>query len=124
MFRKRLSPSPHQENYQSKFSNAALYLDNIKREVDHSDGDHSEGRTHSSFKRRSSPSTESRGVSEIGVANDLVGRSRTTHSLKVCKHEEDGSVDSADATFSLFASLFDSALQGACVISACSQIAI
>ncbi|XP_071731961.1 nuclear pore complex protein NUP107 isoform X2 [Rutidosis leptorrhynchoides] len=105
---KRLSPSPHQENYQSKFSNAALYLDNIKREIDHSDGDQSEGRTHSSFKRRSSPSTD--GVSEIGV--DLVGRSRTTQALKVCKQEDDGSVDSADATFSLFASLYDSALQG------------
>ncbi|KAI3786220.1 hypothetical protein L1987_45355 [Smallanthus sonchifolius] len=110
---KRLSPSPHHENYQSKFSNAALYLENIKKEVDHSDGVQSEGthgRTRSSFKRRSL-STDSRGISEIGVANDPVGRSRT-HFLKVFKHEEDASVDTADATFSLFASLFDSALQG------------
>ncbi|XP_024969419.1 nuclear pore complex protein NUP107 isoform X3 [Cynara cardunculus var. scolymus] len=110
---KRLSPSPHQESYQSKFSNAALFLENIKKEVDHSDGDHSEGthaRTHSSFKRRS-PSIDGRGISEMGVANDSVGRPRT-HSLKVCKHEEDASSDGGDATFSLFASLFDSALQG------------
>ncbi|XP_076889384.1 nuclear pore complex protein NUP107-like isoform X2 [Bidens hawaiensis] len=99
---KRSSPSPHQETYQSKFSNAALYLDNIKREVDHSDAaDQSE---HTPFKRRS-PSLDSRG----GVSD--TDRSRT-QALKVFKHEEDASVDTADATFSLFASLFDSALQG------------
>ncbi|KAL8230247.1 hypothetical protein R6Q57_000025 [Mikania cordata] len=110
---KRLSPSPHQENYQSKFSNAALYLENVKREVEPSDGDQSEGthgRIHSSFKRRS-PSTDSRGISDTGVAEESVGRSRT-QSLKVFKRDEDASVDTADATFSLFASLFDSALQG------------
>ncbi|MFS7974637.1 putative nuclear pore protein [Helianthus anomalus] len=103
---KRLSPSPHQENYQSKFSNAALFLENIKKEVDPSDAYQSEGRSRSSSKRRS-PSIDSRGISEIGFANDSVGR------LKVFKHEEDAAaaVDSADATFSLFASLFDSALQ-------------
>ncbi|KAL7603921.1 nuclear pore complex protein NUP107 [Lactuca sativa] len=110
---KRNSPSPHQENYQSKFSNAALYLENIKKEVDHSDGDQSEGinaRTQSSFKRRS-PSVDSRGIAEMAIANDSVGRSRT-HSLKACKLEEDASPDSGDATFPLFASLFDAALQG------------
>lgn len=113
MLRKRNSPSPHQENYQSKFSNAALYLENIKKEVDHSDGDQSEGinaRTQSSFKRRS-PSVDSRGIAEMAIANDSVGRSRT-HSLKACKLEEDASPDSGDATFPLFASLFDAALQG------------
>nr|XP_043615139.1 nuclear pore complex protein NUP107 isoform X2 [Erigeron canadensis] len=99
---KRLSPSPHQENYQSKFTNAALFLDNIKRQVvDHhhydGDGDHS---THRSSSKRRSPSTD----------GSLGGR---RHSLKVVKHEEDSSsVDSGDTTFSLFASLFDSALQG------------
>ncbi|KAI3521334.1 hypothetical protein L1887_10797 [Cichorium endivia] len=110
---KRLSPSPHQENYQSKFSNAALYLENIKKEVDHSDGDQSEGihaRTQSSFKRRS-PSVDSQGIAEMGIGNDSVGRPRT-HALKACKHEEDASPDSGDATFPLFASLFDAALQG------------
>ncbi|KAJ9568502.1 hypothetical protein OSB04_004468 [Centaurea solstitialis] len=104
---KRLSPSPHQESYQSKFSNAALFLENVKKEVEHSDGDHSEGRTQSSFKRRS-PSVDSR---EMGVANDTAGRSRT-YSLKACKLEDDASSDGGDATFSVFASLFDSALQG------------
>ncbi|PWA96674.1 hypothetical protein CTI12_AA037420 [Artemisia annua] len=69
---KRLSPSPHNE---TKFSNAALYLDNIKKEVDHrydEDGDRS------SSKRRSlSP--------EMSVVS---------HSLKVCKVEElEGVVD-------------------------------
>ncbi|KAK9066146.1 hypothetical protein SSX86_013467 [Deinandra increscens subsp. villosa] len=103
--KKRLSPSPHQENYQSKFSNAALYLENVKREVDHSDGDHSEEFGSSSKSKRRSPSwTDSR---------EAVGRSRT-QSLKVFKREEDAAsvVDGADATFPLFASLFDSSLQG------------
>ncbi|KAL4584438.1 hypothetical protein LXL04_009039 [Taraxacum kok-saghyz] len=110
---KRFSPSPNQESYQSKFSNAALYLENIKKEVDHSDGDQSEGinaRTQSSFKRRS-PSIDNRGIAEMGIADDSAGRSRT-HSLKACKHEDDASPDSGDATYPLFASLFDSALQG------------
>ncbi|XP_035837827.1 uncharacterized protein LOC118485617 [Helianthus annuus] len=40
---------------------------------------------------------------------DVVGGTRTQ--LKVFKNDEDASVDSVDATFSLFASLFKSALQ-------------
>lgn len=106
MFRKRLSPSPHQEN----FSNAGLFFENIKKEVYHYDGDQSEGtvgRNQSSIKRRS-PSVDNHG-------NDSVGGLRS-HSLKVFKHEEDVLLDSGDATFSLFASLFDSALQGAFVV--------
>ncbi|KAI7735809.1 hypothetical protein M8C21_000571 [Ambrosia artemisiifolia] len=97
---KRLSPSPHQESYQSKFSNAALFLENIKKEVDPHHSDDGDQSTRSSSKRRS-PSTDSR-----DVPNDSLGFSRTQ--LKLFKHEE----DTADATFSLFASLFDSALQG------------
>ncbi|XP_076926320.1 nuclear pore complex protein NUP107-like [Bidens hawaiensis] len=88
---KRSSPSPHQETYQSKFSNAALYLDKIKREVDQSEP--------TPFKRRSPL---------LDTNTDRSG----TQALKVFKHEEDASLDIADATFSLFASLFDSALQG------------
>ncbi|KAJ0480305.1 hypothetical protein HanIR_Chr13g0630101 [Helianthus annuus] len=44
---------------------------------------------------------------------DVVGGTRTQ--LKVFKNDEDASVDSVDATFSLFASLFKSALQGHCL---------
>ncbi|KAK1434256.1 hypothetical protein QVD17_11176 [Tagetes erecta] len=96
---KRLSPSPHQESYQSKFSNAALYLDNIKKEIDHSDQSQSQG-SPSSSKRRS-PSIED--------------TSADRQFLKVFKHEQHADADAhadADTTFSLFASLFDSALQG------------
>ncbi|GJZ04016.1 nuclear pore complex protein NUP107 [Tanacetum coccineum] len=94
---KRLSPSPHNETYQSKFSNAALFLDNIKKEVDHRFDDEEGDRSARSSSKRRSPSPEM----------------SVSHSLKVCKVEEEGAVvDGGDATFSLFASLFDSALQG------------
>lgn len=51
------------------------------------------------------------GVSTDDGDTDLMRR-RGSESLKVCKKEEDEHIESADTTFSLFASLLDSGLQG------------
>lgn len=120
MCRKRHSTSsisPHQENSVSKFSeirsNAALFLENIKQEVENFDVDYLErspAKSQSVFKRRSS--IDSRGISEVDVASDSTNRAGV-HSIKAFKLEDDGLVDSGDTTFTLFASLLDSAIQGA-----------
>ncbi|KAA8541609.1 hypothetical protein F0562_022761 [Nyssa sinensis] len=121
------SKSPYQETSVSKFSetrllfdgqsierrpNAALFLEDIKQEVESFDVDHSEGtpaKTQYASKRRSS--IDSHGMSEVdGVADSIcrVG----SYALKACKHEDDALVDGGDTTFTLFASLLDSTLQG------------
>ncbi|KAM7476110.1 hypothetical protein LguiB_023353 [Lonicera macranthoides] len=110
------SISPHQENSASKFSeirsNAALFLENIKQEVENFDADYLEGspaKSQSVFKRR--PSIDIRGISEVDVASDSTNRAGV-HSIKALKLEDDVLVDSGDTTFTLFASLLDSAIQG------------
>uniref|UniRef100_A0A5B7BC96 Nuclear pore complex protein n=1 Tax=Davidia involucrata TaxID=16924 RepID=A0A5B7BC96_DAVIN len=121
------SKSPYQETSVSKFSetrllfdgqsierqpNAALFLEDIKQEVESFDADHSEwtpAKTQSASKRRSS--IDSRGMSEVDVVADSIRRAGS-YALKVCKHEDDALVDSGDTTLTLFASLLDSALQG------------
>ncbi|KAK9281423.1 hypothetical protein L1049_004325 [Liquidambar formosana] len=121
------SISPHQENSVSKFSearllydgqsiqrrpNAALLLEDIKREVESFDADLSEGtpaKIQSASKRRSS--IDSHGISEMDVGVDSIRRAGS-YSLKYCKHEDDTLADSGETTFALFASLLDSALQG------------
>ncbi|KAF3451998.1 hypothetical protein FNV43_RR08094 [Rhamnella rubrinervis] len=115
--------SPHRENSASKFSgsrllydeqsihspsNAALLLENIKQEVEGFDAFYSEGtpvKTHSASKR--SLSVDGHGVPEVDLSFDPV-----RHSLKACKHEDETLADGGDSTFTLFASLLDSALQG------------
>lgn len=120
MYRKRHSAtsiSPLRERSASKFSesrllydgqsihsptNAALFLENIKQEAESIVADHSEGtpaRTQSASKWRSSI--------------DGHGTPARTQSLKACKHEDDSFADVGDTTFALFASLLDSAIQGA-----------
>ncbi|KAB1211918.1 hypothetical protein CJ030_MR5G000979 [Morella rubra] len=119
------SISPSQEHSNPKFSeagllydghsihsptNTALFLENIKQEVESIDADHSEGtpaRTLSASKRR--PSSDSYGMADMDAVADSV-----RYSLKGCKHEDGLLADGGDATFNLFASLLDSALQGAC----------
>lgn len=93
--------------------NAALFLEDIKLEVESFEADHSEGtpaRAQSASKRRLS--IDSHGISEVDAGIDSVRRVGS-HSLKSCKHEDDLLADAGETTFALFASLLDSALQGA-----------
>ncbi|XP_056684816.1 nuclear pore complex protein NUP107 isoform X2 [Spinacia oleracea] len=89
-------------------SNTALFLENIKQEVESLD--YREGtpsRTHSAYKRRS---PDSQIIPEFRSAIDSSHRAGS-HSLKACKIEEDV-LDSGETTFSLFASLLDSSSRG------------
>lgn len=125
------SVSPHQDGPVSKFSesrllydgqnihsptNAALLLENIKQEVDSIETYHFEGtatpaRNQSEIKRRSYVDSRG-GFSEPDLGIDSVSR-LGSQSLKACKIENDTLTDSGETTFGLFASLFDSAIQGA-----------
>lgn len=127
MYRKRHSAtsiSPLRERSASKFSesrllydgqsihsptNAALFLENIKQEAESIVADHSEGtpaRTQSASKWRLS--IDGHGMTDMDTGTDSV-----RYSLKACKHEDDSFADVGDTTFALFASLLDSAIQGA-----------
>ncbi|KAL7204948.1 hypothetical protein ACSBR2_017966 [Camellia fascicularis] len=126
MCRKRHSTSSH-DNSVSKLSgtrilydgqsierrpNTALFLEDIKQEVESFDADQLEetpSKTQSALWRKSLAGN--RGVYEADVATDLIGRPGS-YSLKSCKHEDDALLDGGDTTFTLFASLLDSALQG------------
>ena len=120
MCRKRHSTSSH-DNSVSKFSgtrilydgqsierrpNAALFLEDIKQEVESFDSDQLEGtpaKTQSALWRKS--------LAGDAAADSI--RRPGSYSLKSCKHEDDALSDGGDTTFTLFASLLDSALQGA-----------
>ncbi|PIN21265.1 hypothetical protein CDL12_06055 [Handroanthus impetiginosus] len=104
------SLSPHHDNSASRFSNAALFLENIKHEVESLDMDVGGTPYESAFKKRES--VDGHGVLKIESDVDTIRR-RESESLKVCKQEEHEQIESADTTFSLFASLLDSGLQGA-----------
>ncbi|CAL5330404.1 unnamed protein product [Camellia sinensis] len=100
---KRHSTSSH-DNSVSKFSgtrilydgqsierrpNAALFLEDIKQEVESFDADQLEGtpsKTQSALWRKSLAG--SRGVSEVDVAADSI-RQPGSYSLKSCKNEDD-----------------------------------
>jgi nuclear pore complex protein Nup107 len=121
-YRKRHSTSPHEEMLSSNVSenrllydghnihsptNTALLLENIKEEVDNFHTDHYEGTP-------TNPISASRRES-VGILNDddeALFRRVESQSLKACKIENDELAESGDTTFALFASLFDSALQG------------
>ncbi|CAL5380407.1 unnamed protein product [Camellia sinensis] len=123
---KRHSISSH-DNSVSKFSGtrilydgqsierrpkAALFLEDIKQEVESFDADQLEGtpsKTQSALWRKSLAG--SRGVSEADVVAYSICQPGS-YSLKSCKHEDDALSDGGDSTFTLFASLLDSALQG------------
>lgn len=83
-------------------------MENIKQEVESIDADVTPSRIQTAFKSR--PSLDSHGILETDT--DLIRRGGSI-SLRTCKEEHDASPDSGDSTFSLFASLLDSALQGA-----------
>ncbi|CAL5379508.1 unnamed protein product [Camellia sinensis] len=115
---KRHSTSSH-DNSVSKFSgtrilydgqsierrpNAALFLEDIKQEVESFDFDQLEGtpaKTQSALWRKS--------LAGDAAADSI--RRPGSYSLKSCKHEDDALSDGGDTTFTLFASLLDSALQ-------------
>lgn len=87
--------------------NAALFLEEIKQEVEHYESSYSKQQ----LKRRSSVE----GTAE-DVGLDL--SRRASSSFKACKIEEDAvPSDDVDSTFALFASLLDSAIQGLMPIS-------
>lgn len=92
--------------------NAALLLEEIKQEVENFDFDGFDGtaeQTFNSLKRRAS--IDSHAVSELNNGYDSI-QQVTSQSLKSCKHEDEVLVDGGETTFTLFASLLDSALQG------------
>ncbi|URD83212.1 Trypsin [Musa troglodytarum] len=81
--------------------NTALLLEEIKQEVDNFDTD-------ASWKRRAS--IDSHAVSEVKFGDSL--RQGVSHALKIGKHEDEALLEAGESTFTLFASLLDSALQG------------
>ncbi|KAL6010564.1 hypothetical protein ACLOJK_000998 [Asimina triloba] len=120
---KRLSTSPLQDISASKFSesrliydgnsiqrrpNAALFLEEIKQEVENFEIDGLEAKVPHSSRRRTV--FESHGVSDLDGDFESIRRARSP--IKSGKHEDDVLADGGEATFTLFASLFDSALQG------------
>ncbi|XP_022146714.1 nuclear pore complex protein NUP107 [Momordica charantia] len=123
-YRKRPSNiSPHKEVSSSTFSesrilydgqsfhsptNAALLLENFKQEAESLDADHLEAtplKGSSASKRRLS--IDSQEISEASLGPDSV-----RYSLKAYKHENDPLSNSGDTTYTFFASLLDSSLQG------------
>lgn len=115
--------SPHKEVSSSTFSesrilydgqsfhsptNAALLLENFKQEAESLDADHLEAtplKGSSASKRRLS--IDSQEISEASLGPDSV-----RYSLKAYKHENDPLSNSGDTTYTFFASLLDSSLQG------------
>nr|XP_027125162.1 nuclear pore complex protein NUP107 [Coffea arabica]XP_027125163.1 nuclear pore complex protein NUP107 [Coffea arabica] len=119
------SLSPQHDSAASKLSeirsNAALFLEDIKQEAEGLDMDDGGTPPNAFSKRRSF--IDDQGPSELDFGSGI-------RSLQTLKQEEDRLVDSGDTTFSLFASLLDSALQGLMTIpdlilrfeSACREV--
>lgn len=122
MCRKRHSTSPHEEFSSPNVSenrllydghsihsptNTALLLENIKEEVDNFHTDLYQGTPANPL---SASKRESAGI--MDGDDEALFRRVESQSLKACKIENDELAESGDTTFALFASLFDSALQG------------
>ncbi|WZZ62261.1 hypothetical protein YC2023_062368 [Brassica napus] len=88
-------------------TNTALLLENIKEEVDNFHTDLYQG---SPANPLSASKRESAGI--LDGDDEASFRRVESQSLKACKIENDELAESGDTTFALFASLFDSALQG------------
>ncbi|XP_009146408.2 nuclear pore complex protein NUP107 [Brassica rapa] len=119
---KRHSTSPHEEFSSPNVSenrllydghsihsptNTALLLENIKEEVDNFHTDLYQGTPANPL---SASKRESAGI--MDGDDEALFRRVESQSLKACKIENDELAESGDTTFALFASLFDSALQG------------
>ena len=85
-----------------------MLLENIKEEVDSFHTGLYEAEAVSAASRRES------GGDLDGDDDEALFRRVESQSLKACKVENDELAESGDTTFALFASLFDSALQGLC----------
>ncbi|XP_074268244.1 nuclear pore complex protein NUP107 [Silene latifolia] len=95
-------------NSSGRRSNTALFLEDIKQEVEsQSYREGTPSRTHSAYKQRSHDGQV------VPYFDSVVNSSRWTgnYSLKACKIEDDD-LDSDETTFTLFGSLLDSACQG------------
>uniref|UniRef100_A0A2P2K3Y4 Nuclear pore complex protein n=1 Tax=Rhizophora mucronata TaxID=61149 RepID=A0A2P2K3Y4_RHIMU len=90
-------------------TNAALLLENIKQEVDSIDADRFEATPGAA--KYASRWDDGHGMLEEDFGVDSV-RKLASQSLKACKIEDEGLADGGEATFGLFASLLDSAIQG------------
>lgn len=105
------SLSPHRERSAARISeirsNGALFMENVKQEVESIDADLTPSGIQTASRRR--PSLDSHGI--LDTDTDLIRRGGSL-SLRTCKEEHDASQNSGDSTFTLFASLLDSALQG------------
>lgn len=88
-------------------TNTALLLEEIKREMENVDTDGLDKVLNSSKKRAS---IDSHAVSELNAGFDSI-RQVSSQSIKSVKHENEILTD-GETTFTLFASLLDSALQG------------
>ncbi|XP_038898414.1 nuclear pore complex protein NUP107 [Benincasa hispida] len=89
-------------------TNAALLLENFREEAESLDGDRLEAtplKESSASKRRLS--IDSQEISAVSLGPDSV-----RYSLKACKHENDPLSNSGDSTYTFFASLMDSSIQG------------
>ncbi|KAJ0980723.1 hypothetical protein J5N97_008978 [Dioscorea zingiberensis] len=89
--------------------NAALLLEEIKQEVDNFDGDALEG-TASKAAGSAKRLATADGHAASGGLESV--RKIASQSLMLSKHEEEMLADGGESTFSMFASLLDSALQG------------
>ncbi|KAJ0075043.1 hypothetical protein Patl1_33741 [Pistacia atlantica] len=88
-------------------TNTALILENIKQEVQSFEYGGTLVKMQSASKRRSS--IDSHGIFDTDVGLDSIHLG--SQSLRACKIENDALADSGETTFTLFASLLDSALQ-------------
>ncbi|XP_077236432.1 nuclear pore complex protein isoform X2 [Tasmannia lanceolata] len=102
----------YDDNSIQRRPNAALFLEEIKQEVESFEVDGLEGtpaKVPFAHKRRAS--FDSPEISELdGVLESI--RHVGSPSLKSCKHEDEILADGGETIFNLFASLLDSALQG------------
>ncbi|EPS65292.1 hypothetical protein M569_09487, partial [Genlisea aurea] len=102
-------PQHHDGSSTSRFSSAALFLENVKQEIESLDMDTGLTPFGSASKRRGSID---RGDSSGGVSDGARITWSETESIKICKQEQLDETESADSIFSLFASVLDSGLQG------------
>ncbi|CAI9114461.1 OLC1v1015188C1 [Oldenlandia corymbosa var. corymbosa] len=109
------SISPRNDGSASRLSeirsNAALFLEDVKQEVESLDTDHGGTPSKTPFSSKRRLLVDDLGQSELDFGDESVLGSGF-RSLKAFKLEEDAVADDRDTTCSLFASLLDSTLQG------------
>lgn len=89
-------------------TNAALLLENFKEEAESLDADHLEATP----LKESSASKKRLSIDSHEILEASLGTDSVRYSLKACKHENDPLSNSGDTTYTFFASLLDSSIQG------------